>query len=110
MSASLEHVLMDECDLSYTNFGQSRWKIVSVIRSDFSQADLTDMEIEHVTLEECRFVATSFFHTKLLGVDFTSSHLESVVFSDNLEELYGVKLSVYQAAALTKNFGVLLEE
>lgn len=110
LASSFEHVLIDRCSCSYAGFGHARWNTVRIAQSDLSHADLSYMDIRQVGLDGNIFIGTGFFQTKLLGVDFTSSRLEGAVFSDDLHEVYGTKLTIYQAASLTKNFGVIMEE
>ena len=68
------------------------------------------MELHGISLEDDRFVGTSFFHTKLVGLDFTSCQLEGIAISDAMTEVYGAKLGLYQAAALARRLGVIIEE
>lgn len=96
--------------LSYSSFVRSRWKHVSLIACDLTGADLAEMEQRFVGLSECRFVDASFFRTRLAGMDFTTSVLENVSFSDSMTEFYGTKLSVYQAASLARLLGIIVEE
>lgn len=77
---------------------------------DFSSADMTEMELHGISLADDRFVGTSFFRTKLVGLDFTSCQLEGIAISDAMTEVYGAKLGLYQAAALARRLGAIIEE
>lgn len=108
--ANLEHVLMEDCSLSYGALNRCRWWAVEARRCDFSGADMTEMELHYVTLDDDRFIGTSFFRTPLLGLDFSTSQLEGVSLSDTMAEVYGTKMSLYQAAALARRLGVIVAE
>lgn len=63
-----------------------------------------------ITLDDDRFTGTSFFRTKLTGLDLTSCRLKGVVVSDTMGEVFGAKLSLYQAAALARRLDIIIEE
>lgn len=108
--ASFEDVTFKHCPLSFSAFTGSRWRHVSVLGCDFTGADMAEVNQRFVRVSECRFIETNFFRTALAGMDFTTSVLENVSFSDSMTEFYGTKLSVYQAASLARLLGVIVEE
>ena len=55
-------------------------------------------------------MGTNFFRTKLVGLDLTSCQLREIILSDDMHEVYGTKLDLYQAAALAQRLGVIIEE
>lgn len=71
---------------------------------------MTEMELHGISLADDRFVGTNFFRTKLVGLDFTSCQLEGIAISDAMTEIFGAKLGLYQAAALARRLGVIIEE
>lgn len=71
---------------------------------------MAEMELHYVTLDDDRFIGTSFFRTPLLGLDFSTCQLEGVALSDTMAEIYGTKMNVYQAAALARRLGVIVAE
>ena len=105
-----EQVAAKDCTFAYGAFNRSLWKIVRAHTCDFSSADMTEMELHGISLADDRFVGTSFFRTKLVGLDFTSYQLEGIAISDAMTEVYGAKLGLYQAAALARRLGVIIEE
>lgn len=105
-----EHVSVDSCMFAYSAFNRCRWKAVSVRDSDLSHADLSEMSLRSVTLSTDRFIGTSFFRTKLVGLDLTSCQMEGMIISDAMDEVFGTKLSLYQAASLAKRLGVIIDE
>ena len=105
-----EQVSAESCTFAYGAFNRCLWKSVQARTCDFSSADMTEMELHGTTLKDDRFVGTSFFRTKLVGLDFTSCQLEGIAISDAMTEIYGAKLGLYQAAALARRLGVIIEE
>ncbi|NCA32104.1 pentapeptide repeat-containing protein [Adlercreutzia muris] len=108
--ANLEQVSFTDCTLAYSAQNRCRWWGVEAMRCDFSGADMAEMELHYVLLDDDRFVGTSFFRTALLGLDFTTCQLEGVSLSDTMAEIYGTKMNVYQAAALARRLGVIVSE
>ena len=105
-----EQVAAEGCTFAYGAFNRCLWKSVRAQTCDFSSADMTEMELHGIALKDDRFVGTSFFRTKLVGLDFTSCQLEGIAISDAMTEVYGAKLGLYQAAALARRLGVIIEE
>ena len=105
-----EQVGAEGCTFAYGAFNRCLWKSVRAQTCDFSSADMTEMELHGTALKDDRFVGTSFFRTKLVGLDFTSCQLEGIAISDAMTEVYGAKLGLYQAAALARRLGVIIEE
>lgn len=105
-----EQVAAEGCTFAYNSFNRCLWKSVRAHTCDFSSADMTEMELHGTALKDDRFVGTSFFRTKLVGLDFTSCQLEGIAISDAMTEVYGAKLGLHQAAALARRLGVIIEE
>lgn len=105
-----KHVAADGCTFAYGAFNRCLWKTVHIRTCDFLSADMPEMELRGISLDDDRFVGTSFFRTKLVGLDFTSCQLEGIAISDAMDEVYGAKLGLYQAAALARRLGVIIEE
>lgn len=105
-----EQVSAESCTFAYGAFNRCLWKSVRAQTCDFSSADMTEMELHGTALKDDRFVGTNFFRTKLVGLDFTSCQLEGIAISDAMTEIYGAKLGLYQAAALARRLGVIIEE
>lgn len=105
-----KHVAADGCTFVYGAFNRCLWKTVRARTCDFLSADMSEMELCGISLDDDRFVGTSFFRTKLVGLDFTSCQLEGIVISDAMDEVHGAKFGLYQAAALARRLGVIIEE
>ena len=100
-SAGFTRCTFKNCKLTGASFMEA---------NDFSGADRAEMELHYVTLDDDRFIGTSFFRTPLLGLDFSTCQLEGVALSDTMAEIYGTKMNVYQAAALARRLGVIVAE
>ncbi len=74
---------MEDCTLAYGAFNRCRWWALQAQRCDFSGADMAEMDLHYITLDDSRFIGTSFFRTPLLGLDFTTCQLEGVTLSDH---------------------------
>lgn len=107
--SSFEDVRFKDCTLSYSALTRSRWKHVDLIGCDLTGADMAEVTQRFMRVSECRIVDVSLFRTSLAGIDFTTSLLENVSFSDSMTEFYGAKLNVYQAASLARLLGVIVE-
>ena len=93
MEASLENVAMTDCACGLCGLNQVRLWAFSAQTCDFSGADLSEATLRHVTLDDVRLIGTSFFRTALAGIDLTSCTLD-----------------LYQAAALARRLGVVIQE
>ena len=71
---------------------------------------MSEMELRAITLHDDRFTGTSFFRTKLTGLDLTSCQLKGLIVLDTMGEVFGATLSLYQAAALARHLGIIIEE
>ena len=105
-----EHVVVEGCTFAYGAFNRCRWKVIRACTCDFSSADMSEMELRAITLDDDRFTGTSFFRTKLTGLDLTSCQLKGLIVLDTMGEVFGAKLSLYQAAALARHLGIIIEE
>lgn len=110
VEALWEHVRAQGCSFTYGVFGRCRWKVVRARACDFSAADMVEMSLTSVQLSDSRFMGTNFFRTKLVGLDLTSCQLEEITLSDDMHEVYGAKLGLYQAAALARRLGAIVGE
>ena len=86
------------------------WKAAHACTCYFSSADMSEMELRAITLDDDRFTGTSFFRTKLTGLDLTSCQLKGFIVSGAMGEVFGAKLSLYQAAALAQRLGIIIKE
>ena len=57
-------------------------------------------------VNECKFIITNFFNTKLEGIDFSTSNIDGIIVSDNFKELKGIKVNEIQAIELSKLIGI----
>ena len=111
-SAAFTRCTFKDCKFAGASFTEALWEhvVVEGCTFAFSSADMSEMELRAITLDDDRFIGTSFFRTKLTGLDLTSCQLKGIVVSDTMGEVFGAKLSLYQAAALARRLGIIIEE
>lgn len=95
---------------SYASFSQSKLEDMASRTSDFSHADVTEARLKRVAFDDVRFTGTNFFRTSLSGVDLTTCQLADIVLSDQMGELRGCKMDLYQAAGIAQRLGVEIVE
>lgn len=95
---------------AYASLARGKLEDVSVVSTDFSQADLTELRQRRVRFDDVRFVGTSFFRTSLDGVDLSSCQLADIVLSDAMGELRGCSMDLFQAAGIARRLGVNIKD
>lgn len=91
---------------SYAAFTKAKLGDLVVRACDFSQAHVVEVRLARVVFDDVRFVGTSFFRTSLAGVDVTTCQLADIVLSDEMSELRGCAMDIYQAAGIAQRLGV----
>lgn len=104
----LWHTLFLHTNLRYANLDDLRLESVAFDNCDLSEAYLTQGQNKGLAFFECRLFRTSFFKTKLAGVDLTTCELEAITVSDDYSELRGLKVTPFQAADLARMLGVVI--
>lgn len=110
MEANLEHVALEDCTLDFGAFNRCRFWAVSATRCDFSGADMAEMELHYVTLDDDRFIARASSARPCSGSISPPVSWRAWLLSDTMAEIYGTKMNVYQAAALARRLGVIVAE
>ncbi|MEG1435830.1 pentapeptide repeat-containing protein [Gordonibacter sp.] len=95
---------------SYAAFTKAKLGDVDVRSCDFSQAHIAEARLVRVAFDDVRFVGTSFFRTSLAGVDLTRCQLADIVLSDEMGELRGCIMDLYQAAGIAQRLGVEIKD
>ena len=100
------------CDstASYAAFTKAKLSDLNVRACDLSQAHLVEARLVRVSFEDVRFVGTSFFRTSLTDVDMTTCQLADIVLSDQMGELRGCVMDLYQAAGIARRLGVEIKD
>lgn len=95
---------------NYRYFAAPRSRLEHVL---LEQADLSGLDLPETIFKDVGFAQVSlphanFFRTPLSGIDFTTCDISGMELSSDLHELAGVMVDVYQAAELAKLMGVVL--
>lgn len=104
----LVHTVWEGCALQGANLTGASIEQARFAESDFSESYFSECRHKAFTVEKDVFVKTSFFHTSLAGLDFTTSRFEGVTVSDGGVELRGAVVTVEQAADLARVLGVIV--
>lgn len=104
--SSIKTMLIRDCNMNYSNFGQAKLENCSFLTSQFQSASISQTTLKALHISQCQFHSTDFFHTFLRGVDFSDSDLEGLLLSDDLTEVKGSKMNLYQAAAIAQLLGI----
>lgn len=94
--------------LDYSNFNHALWEDMRFEDVSFVSAFLSEMKVKKLSLDRCKFESTDFFKTPLKGVDFSLCDLINPLFSDDLREIKGVKMTAFQAADIAKMLGIIV--
>lgn len=93
-------VTMRDVALNYSSFHGSKWQNILLAACPCQGADLSEMSIKDLELDECDLTNAVFFKTPLKGIDFSNSKVKALVLSDDHRELKGATFSLYQAVEL----------
>ena len=105
---ALWHTLFLQTNLRYANLDDLRLESVAFDGCDLSEAYLTQGQNKGLAFFECKLFRTSFFKTKLAGVDVTTCEMEAITVSDDFSELRGLKVTPFQAADLARMLGIII--
>lgn len=108
-NASLQHVLISDCNFDYAYFDNSKFNSVIFKLSDLSNVSFTEVRFQNVELDEVKLHNTCFFKTSLRDIDFTSCQMSKIGLSNDFRELRGAVVNLYQAADLAKLLGVVVK-
>ena len=110
MEGLFDNVTIKDSNLSLSSFSHSRWKSVAFVACDLASADMSEMQISQVQLQDCNLVGAVLFRTSLMGVDLSSCRIDGIVISDSMDEVRGAKMDLYQSADFIRKLGILLTE
>ncbi len=102
------HTLFLHTNLRYANLHDLRLESAAFDNCDLSEAYLTQAQNKGFAFYQCKLFRTSFFKTRLAGIDLTSCELEAITVSDDFTELRGAKVTPFQAADLARLLGVVI--
>lgn len=105
-NAVFKSCLFADTSLRYASFSGAKWQNVTIDNCCCAEGVFSSMELKRIVLKDVDFTKTVFFKTPLKGVDFSSCQLGGITVSDSLSELYGAKISSFQAADIVSLLGV----
>ncbi len=104
------NITIDKSNLRYANFTSSQLENFEIVESNLSEPFFAECILKNFFPVKTCFKRADFFHTPLKEVDFTSCEIEEFCVSDNLKELQGIIVNPYQAADLSRLFGIIVKE
>ena len=108
--AVLSRVEVRDSTFAYASLVKGKLVDVSVVATDFSNADLAELRQKRVRFADVRFVGTSFFRASLDGLDLSTCQLGDIVLSEAMSELRGCTMDLFQAAGIARRLGVVIKE
>ncbi|MBS7009702.1 pentapeptide repeat-containing protein [Anaerostipes sp.] len=104
--STFRRTLIEEGCYHYANYEGTLWDSCRLRGCDFCEAFLAEVKFKKVKFEKVNLSKTDFFKTKLDGIDLSDSNIEGIMISDSFRELYGLKISPWQAMDLVRFLGV----
>lgn len=93
----------------YANFTQAFWENTVIEDTSFVSAFISETKLKGIVLERNKFDSTDFFKTSLKGMDFTSCELQGILLSEDMREIKGAKMNIFQAAEIARMIGIIIE-
>lgn len=108
--AVLSRVELRDSAMPYASFTKAKLEDMNACASDFSHTDIAEARLKRVVFDDVRFVGASFFRTSLSGIDMATCHLADMVLSDDMAELSGCIMDLYQAVGIARRLGVVIKD
>lgn len=105
----MAHVTVTESNFNYANFDQCVLKSVVFDKVEINSGNFAQCRCKEIIWKEAGLTNASFFKTPLSGMDFRDSVIEGLVLSDELSEVDGAVVDIYQAAGLAKRLGLVIK-
>lgn len=105
----LQNVIIKECNLNYANFDSSKLEKIRIADTQLNNGNISQCKCKGVAWSGTRLTEASFFKTSLRGMDFTTCDISGLSLSDELMELKGAVVDLYQAAELAKRLGLVIK-
>lgn len=107
--SSIQNVLIQDCSMNYVNLDGCRLEKIRVENTEMNSGYLSACRCRDVEWERVQLRKTSFFHTPLQKMDFTTCVIDGMILSDDLREVKGAVVDLYQAAELARRLGVIIK-
>lgn len=108
-NATWKNISINDSKFDYANFTQASWENTVIEDTSFVSSFISETRVKRLVLERNKFDSTDFFKTSLKGIDFTTCELQGILMSEDLREIKGAKLNIFQAAELAKMIGIVIE-
>lgn len=105
----IQNVVMKDCNLNYSNFDSAKLEKTRIEDTQLNGANFAQCKCKSLTWLNDKLNNASFFKTSLRGMDFTSCDITGLSLSDELEEVRGAVVDLYQAAELAKRLGLVIK-
>ncbi|MDX5701023.1 pentapeptide repeat-containing protein, partial [Clostridioides difficile] len=89
------------------NFSFSKFKIVSILDSNFENSVFQEVKGDNLVFEYTNLKKANFNGTKLSGIDFTTNNIEGIEIG--IDDIRGAIFDVSQAIDLTKLMGIIIK-
>lgn len=107
-NATWKNSNIKDSKFDYANFTQAFWENAVIEDTSFVSAFISEAKFKKLVLERNKFDSTDFFKTSLKGIDFTTCELQGILMSEDLREIKGAKLNLFQAAEIARLIGVVI--
>lgn len=105
----IQNVVIKDCSLNYANFDASKLEKIRIEETQLESGNISQCKCKSLVWLSVRLTNASFFQTSLKGMDFTTCEISGLTLSDELTELKGAVVDLYQAADLAKRLGLVIK-
>lgn len=106
----MQHVSFTDGYFTGAGFDASRMSYIMGNHTDFTEAGFSQCKFTNTDWMNVCFQKVEFFKTSLKDMNFSSCNIEGIIISDNMSELKGMKVNLFQAVDLAKRLGIEIEE
>lgn len=103
------HTTLRDSNWNYANYDNSVFEYFSVEDTELNGSNFSQCRCKSVVWKRANLQNASFFRTPMRGMDFTDSKISGLVLSDELKELNGATVDMFQAAELAKRLGLVIK-
>ena len=103
----LRDCLFEDCLADYASFSATNQKVIHFKQTSLNQTEFVEVTWKHLLFDQCSLTGSSWFHTKLAGLDLTQSIFEKIALSQEL--MAGLKVTTEQAVTIAAGLGLIVE-
>ena len=107
---TMQHVSFTDGYFTGAGFDASRMSYIMGNHTDFTEAGFSQCKFANTDWMNVCFQKAEFFKTSLKDMNFSSCNIDGIIISDNMSELKGMKVNLFQAVDLAKRLGIEIEE